>query len=165
MLGGVADSAREARDLYAGYCTGCFLALVPGAALFGALFTFQDLQEWLVVAGGALAGGTLFVLVAAVCGYIPVRMFASGPEMTVGQRLVRISAVAIAVGAALAVILGIVTRQPVLSLWMVLSAVVWCALPGIALARLLSRSATGCYAATACVGGLAVIGACAAMWA
>lgn len=164
MLGAMTDGAREATDLYAGYCTGCLLALVPGAALFAALFTFRDLQEWFVIAGGALAGGTMFVLVAAVCGYVPVRLFASRPEMTVAQRLRRISAVAIAVGVALAAILGLVTRQPVLSLWMVLSAVVWCTLPGIGLARSLSRKVTVRRAALACVAALGIVGACVAVW-
>ena len=63
-----------------------------------------------------------------------------------------------------AAILGLVTRQPVLSLWMVLSAVVWCTLPGIGLARSLSRKVTVRRAALACVAALGIVGACVAVW-
>jgi len=152
------DGVRESTGLYAGFYAGCLLALLPGAALVGALVSPRDAQEWAVVAGGTLAGGAMFVTAGALCGYIPTRMLASRSVRTLAERLVRIAAVALAVGIALAVILGVITRQPVLMLWVVMSCVVWCVVPGVGLARPLSRSASWRRATVGGIAVLAVIG-------
>lgn len=154
----MSDAARESARLYVGFYAGCLLALLPGAALVGALTAPRGLQEWAVVAGGTLAGGTAFVTVAGVCAYLPARKYASRAGLVLVQKLARISLAALAAGLAMAIIVGIVTQHFVLGFWMVAVSVVWCMLPGIGLAWPLSRSAVARYSVIGGVAALAVAG-------
>ncbi|MGO2669009.1 MAG: hypothetical protein ACTH9L_09250, partial [Microbacterium gubbeenense] len=157
------DAVRDSARLYLGFYAGCLLGLLPGAALVGALTSPRGPQEWAVVAGGALAGGAAFVTVAAVCGYFPARKFASKSGLATAQKITRISVVALAVGLVMAIVVGIITHQFVLGFWMVTICLVWCLLPGVGLAWLLSRSAVAQYSVIGGVAVLAVIGMCFAL--
>lgn len=134
------SGTEEIPTTFSALCIGAAIGVLFGAVFVATLTGPQSVTSWWIIASGYLLLGLLSLTGTAAVVGAPVWFLTGRAGVSGVRRLWFLALAAVVTALALGLVLGVITGQVRLSVFVVLLAMLWCCFPAAILSKPLSRS-------------------------